>query len=128
MEAEPAAPGLFDSVRNLLAHAVGLAHARLDLLSTELREELTRLVLVLFAALVTLFFTVLGVAFTAIAVMVAVGEGQRLAAAVLFALLFFVLGALGAWFARRVAAAKPRLFDASLTELRKDYDLLRPQP
>jgi uncharacterized membrane protein YqjE len=38
MSPEPASPGLFHSARKLLANLAGLAHTRLELLSTELQE------------------------------------------------------------------------------------------
>lgn len=128
MNPEPESPGLFHSARRLLANLAGLAHTRLELLSTELQEELARLGLILLAALVTLFFAFLGIAFAAFAVMIAVGETYRLAAAVLLGLAFFIVSALSAWWMRRATLAKPRIFDASLSELRKDRDLLMPQP
>jgi uncharacterized membrane protein YqjE len=127
MDREPAAPGLFDSARRLLANLAGLAHTRLELLSTELEEELARLGVVLLAAIVSLFFAFLGVAFAAVAVMIAVGEDYRLAVAVVFAIAFLAIGGLSAWWMRRAARSKPRVFDASLAELRKDHDLLMPQ-
>jgi uncharacterized membrane protein YqjE len=128
MDREPAAPGLFDSARKLVANLAGLAHTRLELLSAELEEELARLGVILLAAIVSLFFAFLGVAFAAAAVMIAVGEEYRLAVAVVFAVAFLAIGGLSAWWMRRVARAKPRVFDASLAELRKDRDLLMPQP
>lgn len=128
MDTEPASPGLFHSARKLLANLAGLAHTRLELLSTELQEELARLGVILLAAIVSLFFAFLGVAFVAVAVMIAVAESYRLAVTMLFAVSFLAIGALGAWWMWRAARAKPRVFDASLTELRKDRDLLMPQP
>ena len=128
MSTDAAPPGLFESVRKLLANVAGLAHTRLELFSTELQEELARLGLILLAAIVALFFAFLGIAFVAIAVVIAVGEPHRLMAAVLLGLAFLVTGALSAWWMRRIALAKPRIFDASLSELRKDRDLLMPQP
>lgn len=128
MKPEPASPGLFHSARKLLANLAGVAHTRLELLSIELQEELARLGVILLAAIVSLFFAFLGVAFAAVAVMIAVGEEYRLAVAALFAVAFLIIGALSAWWMRRVARAKPRVFDASLAELRKDHDLLMPQP
>jgi len=128
MSPEPASPGLFHSARKLLASLAGLAHTRLELLSTELQEELARLAEILLAAIISLFFAFLGIAFVAVAVMIAVGEEYRLAVAVLFAVLFLLIGGLSAWWMRRAARARPRIFDASLGELRKDHDVLMPQP
>lgn len=128
MNPEPASPGLFHPARKLLASLAGLAHTRLELLSTELQEELARLAEILLAAIISLFFAFLGIAFVAVAVMIAVGEEYRLAVAVLFAVLFLLIGGLSAWWMRRAARARPRIFDASLGELRKDHDVLMPQP
>ena len=128
MNSEPASPGLFHSARKLLASLAGLAHTRLELLSTELQEELARLAEILLAAIISLFFAFLGIAFVAVAVMIAVGEEYRLAVAVLFAVLFLLIGGLSAWWMRRAARARSRIFDASLGELRKDHDVLMPQP
>lgn len=128
MNPEPESPGLFHSARRLLASLAGLAHTRLELLSTELQEELARLGLILLAALVTLFFALLGIAFAAVAVMIAVEEAHRLTAAVALGLSFFIIAALSAWWMQRLARARPRVFDASLSELSKDRDLLMPQP
>jgi uncharacterized membrane protein YqjE len=126
MSAGPESPGLFDSVRRLLANVVGLAHTRLELLSTELQEELARLALILLAALVSLFFGVLGLAFATVALLIAVGDDYRLAVAVLFAASFLAVCVLSALWMRRLARVKPRVFDASLSELRRDRDLLMP--
>jgi uncharacterized membrane protein YqjE len=128
MDPEARSPGLFHSARTLLANLAGLAQTRLELFSTELQEELARLGVILLAAIVSLFFAFLGIAFAAVAVMIAVREDYRLALAVLLALSFLGIGAVGAWWVQHVARAKPRVFDASLTELRKDRDLLMPQP
>jgi uncharacterized membrane protein YqjE len=94
MNPEPASPGLFHSARKLLTNLAGLAHTRLELLSTELREELARLGEILLAAIVSLFIAFLGIAFAAVAVMIAVGEPYRFAVAVLFAVSFLIIVAL----------------------------------
>src|SRR5689334_17817301 len=127
MDTGPAAPGLFDSVRTLLANVVALAHTRVELLGTELREEMARTGVMLLAALSAWFFGALGIAFTALAIIFAAGEGHRLAAAVTLAVLFFCCCAAGIWALRRVAILKPRAFDASLSELRRDYELIKPR-
>ena len=128
MNQEPASPGLFYSARTLLANVVALAHTRLDLLSTELQEEMARAAVILFAGLTSWFFAAMGIAFAALAVVIAAGDDHRLAAVVILALLFFTCCAAGALVMHRVAKGKSRVFDASLSELRKDYDLLKAQP
>jgi uncharacterized membrane protein YqjE len=123
---QPGTPGLFDSVRQLLASVAELAHTRLDLFSTELQEALARLGFVLLLAIVVLFFAFLGVAFLSLALIIAVGEPHRLAAALWLGGGFLALGALGAWWMRSITVGKPRIFEASLSELRKDRDQLAP--
>ena len=119
-------PGLFDSVRQLLASVAELARTRLDLLSTELQEALARLGLVLLLAIIALFFAFLGIAFLSLALIISVDESHRLAAALWLGGGFLALGALGAWWMRNITVGKPRLFEASLAELGKDRDQLAP--
>ena len=119
-----AAPGLFTSARRLFAGLVDVAHTRLDLLGTELHEELARLGVILLIPIVALFFAFLGVGFLAISAVLVVDESNRPMAALLLGLGFVTVGAVGAWWMRRITRQKRRVFEASLTELRKDRDLL----
>ncbi len=123
---QPGTPGLFDSVRQLLASVAELARTRLDLLSTELQEALARLGLVLLIAIIVLFSAFLGVAFLSLALIISVDESHRLAAALWLGGGFLALGALGAWWMRSITVGKPRIFEASLAELGKDRDQLTP--
>lgn len=117
--------GFLDSIKNLAATVVALAHDRLELASTEFQEEIARLTGILIWALAALLLGVVGLAFVAIAVLLAVEPASRPLAAGGLALLFLALAAIGAGIARRILHAKPRPFDASLGELRKDRDALR---
>lgn len=122
---ERSAPsGFLDSVKNLAATVVALAHDRLELASTEFQEEIARLTGILLWALAALLLGVVGLAFLAIALLLAVEPANRPLAATGLALLFFAGAAIGAAFARRILRAKPRPFDASLTELGKDREAL----
>ena len=116
--------GLFGSVRSLLASLLGLARTRLELLSTELEEEMARLALGLVGALAALLLAGLGLAFAGIAVLVAVAPENRLSAAAAMALLFLAAGAWVALAMRR--QQRPRVFAASLAELQRDQDELKP--
>jgi uncharacterized membrane protein YqjE len=42
------------------------------------------------------------------------------------AALFAALAVAGLWMLRKLAAAKPRAFDASLMQLERDYETLKP--
>ena len=59
-------PGLFDSAKALLASLVAIAHNRLELLSTELQEEIARVALMLVWGAIGLFFVFLAIMFVAL--------------------------------------------------------------
>ena len=122
---EPPTPGLFNSVRALAASLVALAHTRLELLGTELQEELARVVLALLYSFAALSFAALGIAFAGVAIVIAAWDSHRLAAAVVLALVFLALGGLGAWVVRRLVFQRLRVFEASLSELDRDYARLK---
>ena len=117
--------GFLDSVRNLAATVVALAHDRLELASTEFQEEIARLTGILIWALSALLLGVVGLAFLSIAFLLAVEAPRRPLAAAGLALLFLAGAGVAAWIARGILRAKPRVFDASLNELRKDREGLR---
>jgi uncharacterized membrane protein YqjE len=116
--------GLLGSVQNLLASLLGLARTRLELLSTELEEELGRLALGLVGAVAALLLAGLGLVFAGLAVLLAVAPENRLAVAAAMTLLFLAAGALVALAMRR--QERPRVFGASLAELQRDQDELKP--
>jgi len=118
-------PGIFDSAKSLLATLVAIAGTRIELFSTELREEVERAASLLLRTLLALFFFGLGILLAAIAVIIAFWDSYRLLAAILLAAGF--LGAGGAiWISLRASVrARPRLLDATLTELAKDERDLR---
>jgi uncharacterized membrane protein YqjE len=112
--------GFLDSIKTLLATVVALAHDRLELAATEFQEEIARLAWILIWALAALLLAVVGVAFVALTILLAVDPANRPLTAALLALLFLVGAGVAAWFVRRILRGKPRAFDASLTELEKD--------
>jgi uncharacterized membrane protein YqjE len=116
--------GLFASLKALLATLIAIGHNRLELFSTELREEIARAASTLLWALAALLLAFLGALFAAIAVLFAVPESSRAVAAALMALGAFGVAAIAALISHSRASAKPRLFDATLTELGKDRDQL----
>ena len=118
--------GLLDSARSAAAGLLELGRIRFELFGVELREELARLTAGVLGGLAVLMLAGLGLAFSALAVILYVGEAHRLAASVGAALVFFAFaGALAAWL-KRAAGAKPRAFDATLTELQRDLTAIKP--
>ena len=118
------APGIFDSVRQLLATLAGIVQTRIELLGTEVEEQLARLSSMLLWTIVALFLAFAGAVLTAVAVLVAFWDSNRILAAVLLAAGFSVLAALAWLRVRTIAQARPPLFQTTLEELAKDRDQL----
>jgi uncharacterized membrane protein YqjE len=118
--------GLVESLRNILAGVLDLGRTRIELLGVEVREELARLATAVIGGLAIVVLAALGLAFAGAALVFAVGEASRLAAIAGVAVFFFAAAGLVAWRLRRLAAQKPRAFDATLSELEQDLKALRP--
>lgn len=118
--------GLLGSVQSLGASLLALARTRLELFSTELQEELTRLIFGVVGTVAVLLLAALGAAFAALALLIALPAEHRVLAAAGIAAAFFGAAALAAWSMRRATREKPRLLAASLAELERDYEAVRP--
>ncbi|MCC7546659.1 MAG: phage holin family protein [Burkholderiales bacterium] len=112
-------------VRSLLAALLDLAHTRLDLLGTELREELLRFAALLVGACVVVLATTIGLGLLAAALVMALWQDHPLAGLSVAGMLFLALGLLAIWSMARLLRAKARPFEASLTQLRRDREALR---
>ena len=121
---ERAQVGLFDSLKALLATLLGIAHTRVELISTEVEEQFARLVSLLVWGLVALFFAFTGVILSAIAVVVVFWDSNRLLAAGLLGGLFIAIGTGAALIARRRLRERPKLLAATLAELERDRETL----
>jgi uncharacterized membrane protein YqjE len=117
--------GLLESLQNFVAGLLDLGRTRFELFSTELREELARLATALLGGLAVLVLAALGVAFGGLALIFYVSEANRLAATIGVALFFLLAAAVTAWLLYRKADAKPRAFDATIAELRRDLNAIR---
>jgi uncharacterized membrane protein YqjE len=118
--------GLLESAQSVIAGALELGRIRLELVGTELREELARLTATILGGLAALVLGALALAFGAGAIILAVGEANRLAATIAVALVFLLAAAGVAWWLRALAGAKPRAFDATLSELQRDLKAIKP--
>ena len=117
--------GIFDSLWSLLDRVLALLQTRADLITTELEEEVTRLVGVLIWSFAAVLAVIVGVILIAVTILLAAPPVWRIPIAAGFALVFLAIAALGYVTIRRIAQAKPRVFDASLRELEKDRQQLR---
>ena len=112
--------GLFDSLKELVGTLLAIAHTRLELFSTEIKEQRVWLSSMLVWTLVALFCAGVGVVLATLFVVIALWDTHRLLALGIPGILF-LLGAALAWLiVLGKARAKPRLFEASLAELSKD--------
>jgi len=118
--------GLLESAQNLAAGLLDLGRTRFELFGTELREELARLATTLLGGLAVLVLAALGLGFGAVAIVLSVGEANRLTATICVAVFFLVVAGVVAWQLRRVAGVKPRAFDATLSELQRDLTAIKP--
>jgi uncharacterized membrane protein YqjE len=115
-----AAGGLFESLKTLATSLIGIAHTRLELLSTDIAEAREHLITRVLLLLVALFCLCMGVLLLALLIVAAFWETHRLLALGCVAGFFLAAAAGLAWFARHKARTVPRLFEASLTELSRD--------
>jgi len=117
--------GLLGSAQNVLAGLLDLGRTRFELFGTELREELTRLAAAIVAGLAVIMLGAIGIAFGAVALILSVAEPNRLAVTIGVTIFFFLAAALVAWKLHRLAAMKPRPFDATIAELQRDLTAIR---
>ncbi len=121
----PLAVGLFRSLGNLAATVVGIAHTRLELLTTELQEEVQRAAHLLLWAAVALLAGMLAVLLGALTVIFYFWETHRLLAALVVTGVFFAVTLLAVAMLYSKLHTKPALLDATLTELARDREQLR---
>jgi uncharacterized membrane protein YqjE len=119
-------PGFLESVQNLLTGLLDLGRTRFELFSTELREEMTRLAAAIIGGLAVLVLSLFGLAFGAVAIILSVNPENRLTATIVVAVLFLLAAGGVALVLRRIAAMKPRPFDATIAELRRDLTAIKP--
>jgi len=118
--------GLIESAQNLLAGLLDLGRTRFELFGTELREELARLATTVLGGLAVLMLAGLGLAFGAMAFILNVSEDHRVLATLGVAALFLIVAVIMWAQLRRIIAYKTRAFDATISELARDLDSIRP--
>ncbi|HKQ83243.1 MAG TPA: phage holin family protein [Steroidobacteraceae bacterium] len=126
---EPAASGpatgLFKSLGNLLHTVLTIAQTRLELITTELQEEVQRAARLLAIAFVALVCGFLSLLLAALTVVFAFWDTHRVLASIGVTVAFVLFTAIAIGVMRARLRSKPRLLDASLTELARDRDELR---
>lgn len=116
--------GLLHSLTQTFATLVAMAQTRLELLTAELQEEIQSTASLLVWAFVALFTAGIGLFLAALAVIFVFWDTHRVLASILVTAVFFAI-AIGAMLrVRNKLRTKPRLLDATLTELARDRQRL----
>ena len=117
--------GVFSSIKNFAASFVSHLHTRLQLFATEFAEEKHRQTSLLFSAISALFSLFVAIVLAALFVIAVAWDTPYRLHAVGGLALMFLMGAGIFWgIVRAKLKSKPRLFQASLAELYKDWQQL----
>jgi uncharacterized membrane protein YqjE len=117
--------GLFKSLANLVASVIAIAQTRVELLTTELQEEIHRAAGIMVWTLVALLAAALGLFLTALVIIFVFWDTHRVLASVLVASSFFVIAFASLVVLRAKVRNRPRLLEGTLAELAKDREQLR---
>jgi uncharacterized membrane protein YqjE len=120
-----AATGLFRSLTNLFATLLTLAQTRLELLTTELQEEVQRVVGLLIWGFVALLAGMVCLILGGLTVVIVYWDTYRVVAALSVTAVFFLIAGLAVFVLISKINARPRFLDATLTELARDGESLR---
>lgn len=116
--------GLFRSLATLVATVIAIAQTRLELLSTELQQEVHRAAEIMLWALIASLAAGIGLFLLALVVIFVFWDSHRVLASVAVTAVFVAIAVVAGLVLRAKIRAKPRLLDATLTELGKDRDSL----
>jgi uncharacterized membrane protein YqjE len=125
-DSEPRMPasGLFRSLSNLLATIIAFAQTRLELLTTELQEEIQRAAGLLAWGFIALLSAGVGLVFIGVTIIVVNWDGRRVLAAILVTSAFVAFAVIAVVVLVVKTRGKTRLLDATRTELSKDRERL----
>ena len=119
-------PRLEVSLRGLVVRLIELGQVRLQLASVEARAEAVRLGELVMYGLVAGVMLSLGLGFLAILLTVILWDNNRLLALGVFATVFLTLGVVFVLAARRRLNSSPPIWSATVEELERDKERLRP--
>lgn len=119
------ATNLVRSVVRLGGTLLATVQTRVELLTTEVSEDLERGVRVLILAFVAALAAILALLLAGITIIVWFWDTHRIGAALGVTAAFLLMAVVAAWLARERLHAKPRLLDATRSELRRDVEALR---
>jgi uncharacterized membrane protein YqjE len=116
--------GLFDSLKELLATVTALAQTRLELVGTELEEQVARLAILLVWSIVALFLVFTAIVLAAVAIVIVFWDEHRVLVAFGLAGGMALLAGGSVLYVINQLKQRPRMFQATLEELEKDRQRL----
>lgn len=122
----PPLPPLAHTLKGMAGRVLSLLQVRLELFGVEAREEVNRVTELVALVAVACVLACLGLGFLAILVTVALWDSHRLVALTGFTVLFLTLAGVAIAMARARSARGSHMFQASLGELKRDQDALKP--
>jgi uncharacterized membrane protein YqjE len=122
---ERSATGLFHSASKLAATVLAIAHTRLELLTTELQEEVRQVGAILLWAFIAAFAAMMALFLAALAVIFVFWDTYRIVASIAMIAMFLAVAGGAALILVKKLRSKPPMLDDTLAELAKDRDQLR---
>lgn len=126
MADEPKREGMISAARGSVATLLALARVRLELLATELQEEKTRIGLIMIYGAGAFLLLGFGIFFLAAFLTVLLWDTNRLLALGVFAAVFLSSGAIFAAVCARYVRTASKMFAASIAELKRDHERVKP--
>lgn len=117
--------GLLGSLASVLTTLVGLAQTRLEIISTELQEEVGWAAEVLVWAFIALFAAGIGLFLGALVLIFAFWDSHRVLVSILVMGFFFLLALAAALVLRAKLGGRRRPFESTISEFAKDRDQLK---
>ena len=112
--------GLLASIRHFGATIIALVHTRIELLTTEVEEELQRGVNILLWMMLALLFGGLSILMFAVTLVIIFWDDHRVLVTALITAVFIITTAVMVYLANAHIKAKPRFMAASIEELKRD--------
>jgi uncharacterized membrane protein YqjE len=124
-EQQATASGLLHSLGRLSGTLLGVLHTRLELIRTELQEEVHLTAKLAIWAFVAAFAALIALFLAALTVIFVFWDTHRIVASLSMVGVFALLAIAAALVTRHKLRTKPPMLDATLAELAKDRDELR---